>query len=82
MTVREVALKALASGKALTSIRLAALTGCTESSCGNVLAKLHAEGLADRERYYSGKGGHPAWEYRHPKQPRPRPCCPHCGGEL
>lgn len=85
MTVREAALTALAEGKVLTGVRLAALTGRDERYCANVLAGLYAQGLTDRQRYRSGKGGkggHPAWEHRMAANPRPRARCPHCGGEL
>jgi hypothetical protein len=82
VSAREAALAALAEGRALTAIRLSALTGRGERYCSNVLGRLHAEGLTDREPYRSGKGGCPAWEHRSPKHPKPKPCCPHCGGEL
>lgn len=82
MTAREAARSALAAGKALTAIRLSVITGCDERYCANVLARMHAEGLTDREPFRSGKSGQPAWEYRTAASPRPRAFCPHCGGDL
>lgn len=82
MTARESALAALDAGKSLTAIRLAALTGRAERYCANVLSALHAEGLTERQPYRSGKSGQPAWEHRKPANPKLKPCCPHCGGEL
>ena len=79
MTVREAALKALQAGKALTTLRLAAMTGAHEHTCGQVLKSLRDSGIAQR-RPIRGKKGQPLQEY-FIADAKPA-CCPHCGGEL